>query len=187
MNLKFGSLTTDRKTARIILAVFFICAASLCLGQPVFEQEIRDCSVLNDEKVRLSCYDLLAKRLVTIEKENIGFKNGAKGTESSSYEPLKKQVVTEKSGLGEKYLKKPEEQKQDPEAFEFELISMKKNTRGTWEFRLKNGQVWQQLEAKYMSRPKQYPALVQISSGSFGSFKLRVLPKGKAVKVRRIK
>ena len=107
----------------------------------------------------------------------------------STNHPRPRSPVTEKpSGddsldeeLGQKYLRKS----RTPLSPTFTMIAAFKDYKKRWNFEFDNGQVWRQLEPRYLPR-LDLPVQVKISKGVLGSYDLRAVRFGKPVKVKRL-
>ena len=96
-----------------------------------------------------------------------------------------KAFVTASEAMGEKYLPKRESGETQKRA-SLSLIDIYKDRNSRWVFKLEDGQVWQQTEARYLQKPKELPVVVTISEGVFGSYDLRAEFLSKKVKVKRL-
>ena len=176
----------SQKAAQFICVAFLVGIPLQSIAQLNLEEDIKRCTSILDSVSRLDCYDqigeLFKQELTSIPVITAPAKAAEK--EDTVQPP---ELVTTKDTVGAKYIQKGQKEKKSYSGFDFVLVDMQKNSRGLWEFQFENDQLWRQLEAKYMSKPKSFPANVQISKGSFGSHSLKIMPKGKSVKVRRLK
>jgi hypothetical protein len=67
------------------------------------------------------------------------------------------------------------------------LIAVYQDNKERWNFEFDNGEVWQQIEPRYLPKLESFPVQVDISEGVFGSYDLRAEGFGKVVKVMRLK
>ena len=67
------------------------------------------------------------------------------------------------------------------------LIAVYQDNKERWNFKFDNGEVWQQIETRYLPKLENFPVQVDISEGVFGSHNLRAEDFGKVVKVKRLK
>jgi hypothetical protein len=74
-----------------------------------------------------------------------------------------------------------------PTAEKIELQGTQESIKERWNFKFDNGEVWQQIEARYLSVPKDLPAAVIISEGVLGSYDLRIGETGRTIKVKRLR
>jgi len=86
--------------------------------------------------------------------------------------------------MGHKYLR--DTTKQVNQRIAVNLTKAKKDVHQRWMYYFDNGQVWQQQEARYMSRIKQFPVSAEIEEGILGSHNLTFDGSSKVFKVRRI-
>jgi hypothetical protein len=54
-------------------------------------------------------------------------------------------------------------------------------------FRLANGQVWRQIEARYLQYPKDGDFDINITQGMMGEYRLRIGDDGQMVRIKRVK
>lgn len=69
------------------------------------------------------------------------------------------------------------------------IATVREVTRGGRDqlyFHLENGQVWRQIESRYVSYPRNRPFDVEIGQGLMGDYRLRVEGRGRMVRIRRI-
>ena len=69
----------------------------------------------------------------------------------------------------------------------YDLIAVYQDNKARWKFKFNNGEVWQQIEPRYLPKLENFPVQVDISEGVFGSYDLRAEDFGKLVKVKRLK
>jgi hypothetical protein len=74
-----------------------------------------------------------------------------------------------------------------PTAEKIELQGTQEPIKERWNFKFDNGEVWQQIEPRYVPKLENFPVLVNISEGVFGNHDLRAEDFGKVVKVKRLK
>ena len=67
------------------------------------------------------------------------------------------------------------------------LIAVYQDNKERWNFKFDNGEVWQQIEPRYLPKLENFPVQVDISEGVFESHNLRAEDFGKVVKVKRLK
>ena len=92
------------------------------------------------------------------------------------------------SQIGEEHLVRPEteEKANEDEVFHATVTEVTRGRNRILYFHFENGQVWQQIEPRYLPRIKNLPVQVSISKGVFGSHDLRTESFGKSVKVKRL-
>jgi hypothetical protein len=93
--------------------------------------------------------------------------------------------VSGENELGQKYLRKSREPNTQS-ALSYTLIAAYKDNKKRWTFEFDDGQVWKQIEPRYLPKLSNLPVQVNISKGVFGSHDLRAEDLGKPVKVRRL-
>lgn len=99
-------------------------------------------------------------------------------------EQVKEQVQKPEAQMGQKYLR--DTTKQVNQRIAVNLTKAKKDVHQRWMYYFDNGQVWQQQEARYMSRIKQFPVSAVIEQSILGSHNLTFDGSSKVFKVRRI-
>ncbi len=158
----------------------FVVIAAFCILHPQVSwaecnalQQIVDCSEIVDEMQRLHCYDDIVNKIEEDPRRSVL-------TAASAAETVQSDV-----SLGEKYLTIDEPHQSGLEST-MQLVQAYKDKQELWVFEFENGQIWQQLEARYLSVPKDYPAAVTISQGVFGSYDLRIGESGRTIKVKRL-
>jgi len=67
------------------------------------------------------------------------------------------------------------------------LIKATKNKYRRYSFYLDNGQIWQQLEARYLNIPKNMPVAASLTQGALASYNLQIDDKPRVIKVKRVK
>ena len=138
-----------------------------------------DCSAIEKNTQRLVCVDKIIRSLA---EQQIVLPTGV---QSIDLQTAEKTPVIEFSDneLGQKYLRKSQARATSTSYY---LIAAYKDHQKRWNFEFDNGQVWQQLEPRYLSKPKHLPVKVSISEGVFGSHNLRAESFANPVKVRRL-
>lgn len=165
----------------IIAAIFFVM--SLSTGSALAassDAELRDCRVLVVASERLACYDAIPLA-VPLAKPVV-----PKKTATPPSETKLAPVNTVQPQLGSKYLAKKDREIQTPVTASKKLIDAKKDSKKRWEFYFADGQVWRQVEARYLSKPA-LPAQATISEGMLGRHVLSINDNSKSTKVKRIR
>jgi len=129
---------------------------------------------------RLRCYDNNANKF----EANFGCATSIAALPANTEAPATN-LQTDDS-LGEKYLTKDDSHESDRES-SLQLVQAYKSKQELWVFEFENGQAWQQIEARYLSVPKDLPAAVFISQGVLGSHDLRIGETGRTIKVKRLR
>lgn len=174
---KSGALATLFYT----VALFFAGSLPSMAGDTSLKAEVIVCANIETDIERLKCFDNVTRDIQGRASGNV------------VVPPVRQKSATTKilmsageAELGQKYLLKSQ-QPATPTTFNFQLLAAYKDSKKRWNFEFDNGQVWQQVEPRYLPRPKELPLPVTISKGVFGSHNLRVEYIGKAVKIRRLK
>ena len=90
--------------------------------------------------------------------------------------------------LGQEQLTPPRRDEPDESAaLGARVIEVSQHGRGHLYFHLENGQVWRQIEPRYVPYPRNGTFEVKISRGMLGEYRLRVAGKGRLVRIRRVK
>ena len=129
--------------AMLAVAAILLSQPQVSRAQGTAQQQEADCSEIIDDMARLRCYD----------------------NNDNKFEAPATNLQTDDS-LGEKYLRKDDSHESDRES-SLQLVQAYKSKQELWVFEFENGQVWQQIEARYLSVPKDLPAAVIISQGDF--------------------
>ena len=184
------------------LAARMLCIFTATAAEPshtLFKQ-LQACTKQVNKLERLGCYDhLLMKPAATVSSTAVSRSmapaNYAKSaiqvpqiikptrTEHLAKTPLNSDIQ-QNHDLGSKYLAQSQSAKIK---VHLSLQQAKKNKQGKWIFYFANGQVWQQLEAKYISVPKNKPVVSTLSTGALGSFDLKIGQSSRVIKVKRVK
>ncbi len=201
MKLQDLKLGTIRSVPIVILPTTKVLTAALCAavlllgyssnavadnsGNAVADNtgavaSLRKCVGIEDNAKRLACYDQLAGSISRQQADG--------SVESQSNQQPEQVEAFHDSGteIGQKYLRKPQDSTK-PTSVEFDLIAAYKDRKKRWVFEFENGQIWQQLEAGYLPKPKHLPTDATLSKGVFGTHNLRVGYIGKTVKVKRLR
>ena len=93
---------------------------------------------------------------------------------------------TEVNSVGQKYLKSSRTKTGAP-AFNYSLVATNKDKKQRMVFSFANGQIWKQIEPRYLRLPAKLPLQVELVSGALGSYSLKLGAKGRLVKVKRVK
>ncbi len=90
--------------------------------------------------------------------------------------------------LGQEQLPPPRRDAPDESAtLGARVIEVSQHGRSHLYFHLENGQVWRQIEPRYVPYPRNGAFEVEISRGMLGEYRLRVAGKGRLVRIRRVK
>ena len=173
-------LKTKAAIGLIAVLVFYPSINLLAHEQPL-RDKVNKCLVIANDGQRLACFDSLDDDENEDMKETPCCKDVAK--------PIARNTdgtTVSNAQLGDKYLER-DHARSNEESANFILINAHRNHAKLWVFEFENGQVWQQLESRYLSVPNKLPAAAQISSGVFGTYNLRIGEKSRITKVKRIR
>ena len=166
--------------ALLAVAAFLLSQPQVSLAKGTAQQQEADCSEIIDDMARLRCYDNNANKF----EANSGRATSIAALPANTEAPATN-LQTDDS-LGKKYLTKDDSHESDRES-SLQLVQAYKSKRELWVFEFENGQAWQQIEARYLSVPKDLPAAVIISQGVLGSYDLRIGETGRTIKVKRLR
>ncbi|MCP3907622.1 MAG: hypothetical protein GY712_06360 [Oceanicoccus sp.] len=141
-----------------------------------------DCSRIASDVKRLACFDELAPPL-----NQQASTSPTMPAEKPKQPELPANTGAERKQPGEKYLYGKNNADKAPAIYKYTLTRAKKDNRGRWLFYFSNGQVWSQLEAKPLPRPKPVPMKATISEAIMGSYSLRLGDGQRSIKVRRLR
>lgn len=224
---------------RIIILLPLACLASISKAQPVSQQDLEACALIERSLQRLDCYEALTGRgrimeapepdsepqvagepLVAGEMpaaetavvpvpgsepqvadvplaagetpvaEPVAPESGAQPPAppretSPPAPPIELEpAVTE---FGREHLPDAEEvEERSPDSIVAAVREVTEGARGNLYFHLDNGQVWRQIEARFVPYPRNEPFEVEINRGMLGEFRLRVEGRGRMVRIRRV-
>ena len=92
----------------------------------------------------------------------------------------------ENAGAGQLPDNRREERTRERDDIGATVTEVSESPRGNLLFHLENGQVWRQIEARYVPLPANAPFSARISRGLFGEYRLRVGGEGRLVRIRRV-
>ena len=153
-------------TFLVICLAFF--TSSALAGEGELERSLMKCASISDNEHRLGCVDQVIQSIT---------RPALAGSV---------QTTNDNASLGQKYLPKPKAT-QSNKAYHYSLIAVERDKKKRWVFSFENGQIWRQVEPRFFSKPRSIPARVDISTGVFGSFNLRVEGRDGTVKVKRLR
>jgi hypothetical protein len=166
--------------AMLAVAAFLLSQPQVSRAKDTAQQQEADCSEIIDDMARLRCYDNNANKF----EANSGRATSIAALPAKTEAPATN-LQTDDS-LGKKYLTKDDSHESDRE-ISLQLAQAYKSKQELWVFEFENGQAWQQIEARYLSVPKELPAAVFISQGVFDSYDLRIGETGRTIKVKRLR
>lgn len=193
----FNILSIKHITLALGAGVIFCADATAVKYSPLLMQHLHGCTTIVSPKERVDCYDKLLKIPATIGLKTVAPSNNvivppvikAITQSANTAQTTKAQVnpdIIKTQQLGSKYLTGTQKDRTELKVSLF-LLEAKKDKSGKWTFYFANGQVWQQLEAKYISMPKNKPLVSSLSAGVMGSFDLRIGQSDRVIKVKRVK
>ena len=230
---------------RIIILLPLACLASISKAQPVSQQDLEACALIERSLQRLDCYEALTGRGRIMEAPEpdsepqvageplvAGEMPAAEtavapvpGSESQMADvplaagetpavgetPVAEPVAPESGAqppappretsppappielepavteFGREHLPDAEEvEERPPDSIVAAVREVTEGARGNLYFHLDNGQVWRQIEARFVPYPRNEPFEVEINRGMLGEFRLRVEGRGRMVRIRRV-
>ena len=188
-----NSNTKSSMTAIPTVMLFFISINTLYASESaeaLIDKLSKECYTLKNDSARLACYDKNLIVHVGNKSKRVSLPVDKSVTEKSKIvsntEPdlETNNTIQRVAQLGEKYIPNKVEEKHN--RYKFTLIKTQKDSRDRWLFFFENGQVWRQLEPRYMKRIKNYPVTVYITEEIFGTYKLQQADSMKKIKVQRV-
>lgn len=196
------SLKTPAGAGALLLLAGLSAPASP--SQPVERREVERCARLADDAARLRCFDALAGR---------GAVPAAPAAPSRPPEPAAspeppaqpfgpapvadpprppvpadpptEAVRTPDGGPGAERLERRGPRRMAPARAV--VASVVRVGRGNLEFRMEDGSVWRQIEARTFPHPRDGRFEVEITQGLLGEYRLRVDGRGRMARVRRVR
>lgn len=185
-----------KRSPRTVLAV----SALMIFGVPGaaaadLADELQRCAAISGETARLACYDALAMPARMAEPRPVATPAPAAPTPAArpaavnapstavapapSTAPRAAAVEPGREHLG------PIEKEEEQREFTATLISVTDSPLGGKLFNLEDGQVWRQLDERFVAVP-DLPAPILLKRGAFNSYTLRIDGRGRSIKVRRM-
>lgn len=172
------------RTLLFVLATLFIPLTAL--AQVVPQSSLTKCASIADASERLHCFDELTQQngdvsdqqpIEPIPIEPINVTDSEPSTSSTSVEEF-----------GAEQLKSRSDQSRDAEETRITAIvtHVSKGVRGNLYFHLENGQVWRQIEARYVPYPRNQRFNIELTQGMMGDYRVRVEGNGRMIRVRRV-
>lgn len=158
------------------LPALILCLAAASAAANA-DNGLQRCAKLVDDVARLACYDGLAKQPVTTAGQALPAPGQTPPRDDDGAAPA--------TGPGQEHVQ-PARTVEDAE-YTAALLGVGENNYGRLLFELDNGQVWRQLDSRFVALPDAFPAEVTITKGLLGSFNLRIGDDGRRIKVRRVK
>lgn len=184
--------------------VLFVAAANAA-AQTASQRELEACAAIERAIERLDCFETLTARgtapapsevqPVTVERTHsprVEPEQEAEAEPGQAVEALSE--IAPDAGrdrlenIGAEQLRDNgrEEQRRERDDIGAMVTEVSEGPRGNLLFHLENGQVWRQIEARYVPLSANAPFSVQISRGLFGEYRLRVEGEGRLVRIRRV-
>lgn len=175
-------VATKTSAAILCMAAFLAGYTSISLASDSgLRDSLLSCSKVENNVERLECVDQL---ILSIANQPAAESITRRRPPETATEKLATNDSSA-SELGQKDLTEPQKATAQT-SLSHNLIAAYKDDKERWNFELDNGEVWQQIEPRYLPRLESLPVPVSISNGVFGSHDLRAENFGKAVKVRRL-
>lgn len=190
---------------RLLSVLVLIVACAKAAAQTASQRELETCAAIERAIERLDCFEALTARGAAPVPANVqsatevpaqpprvepeqeadvepGQAAGAPAdqTPDSSLDRLENVGAEQLRGTGR------EEQIRERDDIGATVTEVSEGPRGNLLFHLKNGQIWRQIEARYVPLPENAPFAVKISRGLFGEYRLRVGGEGRLVHIRRV-
>lgn len=170
-----------------VLALF--AAAANAAAQTASQQELEACAAIERAIERLDCFETLTARgaetaPVEVEPAEVEPEQPAEAPPEQT--PDTSQDRLENVGIEQLPDNRREERPRERDDIGATVTEVSEGPRGNLLFHLENGQVWRQIEARYVPLPADAPFPVQISRGLFGEYRLRVDGEGRLVRIRRV-
>jgi len=99
--------------------------------------------------------------------------------------PVTTAAVAPADDFGRKHLDVPEST--EDKIIRATVTEVSKGYNKKLYFHLANGQVWRQIEARYLQYPKDGDFEINITQGMMGDYRLRIGDNGRMVRIKRIK
>jgi hypothetical protein len=185
----------------MLLSVVFYAIPVLSTAQQSNDETIlRGCATIDDDGLRLSCYDQVLRpvkadehpvRPGTSDKreqvESAVFTEPQPAPQVQSDQPaVAAEAVTEEKLVAEEKFGLKEKQPREAVSVAVTVKAIKKNLADRFLYTTEDGQVWVQIDTRRV-RYDEVPFIAEIRSASLGSFYLRPESGGVSVRVRREK
>lgn len=173
-----------------VLALF--AAAVNAAAQTASQQELEACAAIERAIERLDCFETLTARgavpaPVDVEPDREAEVEPGQAAETPP-ERTSDSSQDRLENVGAEQLRDNgrEEQRRERDDIGAMVTEVSEGPRGNLLFHLENGQIWRQIEARYVPLPANAPFAAQISRGLFGEYRLRVEGEGRLVRIRRV-
>lgn len=177
---------------RSLSVLVLFAAAANAAAQTASQQELEACAAIEQAIERLDCFETLTARgaepaPVDVEPEQeaeVEPEQAAEAPPEHTSDTSQNQL--ENVGIEQLPDNRREERTQERDDIGAIVTEVSEGPRGNLLFHLENGQVWRQIEARYVPLPADAPFPVRISRGLFGEYRLRVDGEGRLVRIRRV-
>ncbi len=161
---------------------------------------LQRCAIITDKSARLACYDELAQQAATKSAAAV-----AQPAVAAMPKPVTAAVVPQaapqtvpqtapqtvpqtvpQAEPGREHLGPMKSDEEEPADFPVTLVAVGESSVGGRLFQFESGQVWRQLDKRFVAVPDDLPAPAVISRGVFNSYTLRIDGAGRSIKVRRV-
>ncbi len=160
----------------LLAAMLLLLPAHVTAGD--IGERLSLCADIHEDGDRLVCFDALTTQLQAREHSS--------ATPSHQETALAPSTPRSIHKAGEKYLSRLKDQAAEPVEYQYVLVDAKQDSRKRWKFFFQNGQIWRQLEARPLPRPRSFPLDATISVGFMDSYSLRFGNSNRAIKVKRL-
>ncbi|MYA68214.1 MAG: hypothetical protein F4Y22_13335 [Gammaproteobacteria bacterium] len=169
-------------TRSLSVLVLFAAAANAA-AQTASQQELEACAAIERAIERLDCFESLTARGAAPVPAEV---EPGQAAEAPPEHTSTSQDRLENVGVEQLPDNRREEGTRERDDIGAIVTEVSEGPRGNLLFHLENGQVWRQIEARYVPLPADAPFPVQISRGLFGEYRLRVDGEGRLVRIRRV-
>ena len=169
---------------RSLSVLVLFAAAANAAAQTASQQELEACAAIERAIERLDCFETLTARGTVPVPAEAEPEQAAETPPEQT--PDTSQDRLENVGVEQLPDNRREERSREPDDIGATVTEVSEGPRGNLLFHLENGQVWRQIEARYVPLPANAPFSVRISRGLFGEYRLRVDGEGRLVRIRRV-
>ena len=173
-----------------VLALF--AAAANAAAQTASQRELETCAAIERAIERLDCFETLTVRGAAPAPVDVAPEQEAEVEPQQAAEaptertPDASRDRLENVGVEQLPDNRREERTRERDDIDATVTEVSEGSRGNLLFHLENGQIWRQIEARYVPLPADAPFSVRISRGLFGEYRLRVGGEGRLVRIRRV-
>lgn len=169
---------------RSLSVLVLFAAAANAAAQTASQQELEACAAIERAIERLDCFETLTARGAAPVPGEVEPEQPAEAPPEQT--PDTSQDRLENVGVEQLPDNRREERTRERDDIGATVTEVSEGQRGNLLFHLEIGQVWRQIEARYVPLPANAPFTVQISRGLFGEYRLRVDGEGRLVRIRRV-